>query len=703
MKRSRRWLLPTLVVALWIGLGGPLGSFAGRLSEVASNDNAAFLPASADSTRVATLQRSFRPRETIPAIIVWESSQGRVPAALTARAVGDLAKIRRLQGVAGPLSPPIPARDGKALQAIVPLDAGLGDKLVALVQAIRAAVADPPGATVFVTGPGGQLADLFDAFGGVDGLLLVVALVVVLGILLVVYRSPLLPVLVLFTAVLALGAASAAVYVLADKDVITLNGQSQGILSILVVGAATDYALLLVARYREELRENEASYDAMRVALRQSAEPILASGTTVILGVLCLLFSDLNSLKGLGPVSALGIAGSMVAALTFLPAALTLLGRKAFWPFRPAYGSRHSDEGGIWAAVAGLVSRRPRRVWIGTAVLLAALAAFSVTLKAEGIAQSDAFLNTVESVQGQDALSRHYPGGSGTPTVVIAPQDDVDRVVAVATRTTGVADATPLTAAGRPGAGGPPKVVAGRAEIDLTLTDASDSEAATRTISRLRTNLAALDRPVLVGGVTAEQLDAQQTAKRDRALVIPIVLVLILVVLMLLLRSAVAPLLLVATVVLSFAATLGVAAVVFNHVLDWPGSDPTTPLLGFVFLVALGIDYNIFLMTRVREESLRRGTRAGIRKGLSVTGGVITSAGIVLAATFSALAVLPLLFLAQIAFIVAFGVLLDTLVVRSLLVPALAYDIGARIWWPSRLGRAEGAAAATPDPDLGKE
>jgi putative drug exporter of the RND superfamily len=576
----------------------------------------------------------------------------------------------------GEASPVIPSpRDDRAAQVVIAVDPA---DPAGAVEDIRARVADPPdGLTVLVTGPAAQVADLKEAFGGIDGLLLLVAGAVVALILVLVYRSPLLPLVVLLSGVFALGLASLAVYLLADGDVIDLNGQSQGILFILVFGAATDYALLLVSRFREELRDTEDRYEAMRVAWRATVEPIAASAGTVVLGVLCLLFSDLNSNKGLGPVAAIGIAAALLASVTFLPAVLVLLGRSAFWPLRPKLGSPHPEASGLWARVARMISARPRATWVLTAVVLLVGVAFVPQLKASGTAQSDVFLTDVDSVAGQEVLSRHFPGGSGAPTVVLARAGQAEAVTRAAD-VDGVSDVRPAGEA------------AGLVRLDVVLEDPADSEAALATVQRLREAVRAVpDAEAKVGGPTATQLDTQTTSERDRLVIIPIVLLVIFLVLALLLRSVLAPLLLIATVVLSFAATMGVAALVFNGVFDFPGADPVVPLFGFVFLVALGIDYNIFLMTRVREESVPLGTRAGVLRGLTITGGVITSAGVVLAATFSALAVLPILFLAQIAFIVAFGVLLDTFVVRSLLVPALGVDVGRRIWWPSRLSRGE--------------
>ncbi|MFJ9787722.1 MMPL family transporter [Amycolatopsis sp. NPDC101161] len=674
--RRLRWLIPALLVIAWLGLGGFGGPFAGKLGEVAKNDNAAFLPRSAEATEVSDEQKAFSPRQVLPATVVAERTTG-----LTAEDRRFLdAKAQELgtvPGVVGPLGQPEKApRDDQAVQLAVPILAGGNPADV--VKEVRAKLTGaPPGLTVLVTGPAGQIADLVTAFGGIDGILLLVAGGVVALILIVVYRSPLLPFLVLLSAVFALGLASLVVYLLAKNDVLALNGQSQGILSILVFGAATDYALLTVARFREQLRDTPSRFDALKLAWRATLEPIAASAGTVILGVLCLLFSDLNSNKGLGPVAAIGIGAALLASTTFLPAVLALCGRGAFWPFKPALGSPHPETSGIWGRVAGLVGRRPRAVWVTTALVLGVGVAFLPQLKASGTAQSDVFLTQVESGTGQDILGKHFPGGLGAPVITIADADAVPAVLKASTMD-GVAQSVPL-----------PKVVNGRVQILSVLNDPADSEAAVATVGRLRDAVHAVPGAnAKVGGPTAIQLDTQKTSERDRALIIPIVLLVIFLVLALLLRSLLAPLLLIATVVLSFAATMGVSAVVFNHILDFPGADPVVPLFGFVFLVALGIDYNIFLMTRVREEALTRGTRDGTLRGLSLTGGVITSAGVVLAATFSALAVIPILFLAQIAFIVAFGVLLDTFLVRSLLVPALTVDVGRRVWWPSKLAKA---------------
>ncbi|MFI1926261.1 MMPL family transporter [Streptomyces sp. NPDC020377] len=684
--RRARWLVPVLLVAVWLGVGGVLGPFAGRLGEVATNDQAAFLPRSAESTEVVAAQRAFRQNETLPAIVVWTAGTGaggtgiedRLDAA--GRALASLADDR---GVSGDVSPALLSEDGEAVEGVVPLRPDLGDDLAPTLDRIRAAAERVPGTTVRLAGPAATQADLSDAFAGIDGLLLAVALATVLVILLLVYRSVLLPLVIILGAVFALGLACAVVYALADHDVVRVDGQVQGILSILVIGAATDYALLLTARYREELAARTDRFAAIAAALRKSWGAVVASAATVALGLLALLLSDLTNNRALGPVGAIGIGCAVLSTLTFLPAVLVLLGKAAYWPARTtAGGAGH----GVWRRVAALVDRAPRRVWAVTLAVLLAGAAFAPTLASKGVPLDETFVNDAPSVAAQETLGRHFPGGSGNPTVVVANADRLAQVLGAARDTEGVASAVGATASGRPG--GEPLVVDGRVRVDVTLDSAADGDAALRTVARLRTSLHAVPgADALVGGYTAQRYDTLRTAERDRTLIVPVVLAIIFLILTVLLRSLLMPALLVATVALNFLATLGVSSLVFRHVFGFSGTDPSVPLYGFVFLVALGVDYNIFLMSRVREESLRHGVREGVLRGLVTTGGVITSAGVVLAATFAALGVIPLAFLAQIAFIVAFGVLLDTLVVRSLLVPALVRDIGAPAWWPGRLGR----------------
>lgn len=704
-----RWLVPVVLVLTWLGLAGVGGPTFGRLEEVSSNDQASFLPASAEATEAQDWQAKFRDSDEVPGIVVIEKNEAFTPPQL-----GELASLKTsLEDLklGSAVIGPIPSKDAKAVQFVVPI--GSSTEVKDAVKELRDTVkeAAPEGTQTFVTGPAGLAADLTAAFGGIDGILLLVALSAVFVILLVVYRSLLLPIMVLLTSVFALCAAILLVFGMAKAGWIQLNGQSQGILSILVIGAATDYALLFVARFREALTHTTNRTAAVLTAWKASFEPILASGATVIIALLCLLFSDLNSNKALGPVAAAGILCALFAALTLLPALMALLGRAAFWPFRPKLLPADEREPklvtglegqkGLWRATGSLVSRRPRTVWVASVLLLLVAAGGLFQLKANGVPQTDVILTASNAVDGQDALARHFDAGSGSPAVVVADQGKAAEVLDRVKADDGVGEAyllgagsVPITAA--PGAPTAPEVRDGKVLINATLGDAADSLEAEETVKALRAEVKAVDPGALVGGVTATALDTNTTAQHDLVVIIPVVLVVILFILMLLLRSIVAPVLLVLSVVVSYAAALGVSAFVFNNLFGFPGADATVPLFGFVFLVALGVDYNIFLMSRVREEALKHGTRPGILRGLGVTGGVITSAGVVLAATFAALGVIPIMFLVQLAFIVAFGVLLDTVLVRSLLVPALAYDIGPRIWWPGKLGRSDGGVADRP-------
>jgi len=581
-----------------------------------------------------------------------------------------------LDEVAGAPQGPRVSDDKRAAEVLVQVRATGPSGALDGVRAIRSTVRPGPPVKVYVTGPGGFQADANAVFQYIDGLLLAVALGVVFVLLVLVYRSPLLPVVVLLTAGLAVTVAGSVVYLLARAGVVTLNGQSQGILMVLVVGACTDYALLLVSRYRDELHHTAHPVDAMRAAYRGVVAPIIASGTTVGLALLCLLLSQLKATHGLGPIGAIGIGASMLSALTFLPAALVLLSRAAFWPVRPKFDSE-VRKGGRWDRVAHWVARRARVVWPVVLVLLAIASGFLAQFHASGVRSEDAFLNHSDAVAGQQAVARHFPAGSDEPAMLITRGDRVDAVVSAAQSVPGVVSVTPV------GPAGSPTEVDGRVMLSATLSDPPDSRAAIDTVHRLRDAVHVVSgAEAKVGGPTAVSADTRSTSERDRTIVIPVALGVILLVLFVLLRAVVAPLLMIATVVLSFAATLGVAALVFDHLLHFAGANPEVPLYAFVFLVALGVDYNIFLMSRIREEAARHGTREGIVRGLAATGAVITSAGVVLAATFGALALIPLLTLAEMAFLVGFGVLLDTFVVRSLFLPALSIHIGRPIWWP---------------------
>ncbi|ARV65166.1 MMPL family transporter [Corynebacterium glutamicum] len=700
-----RIFLPALLILVWLvgaGVGGP---YFGKVSEVSSNSQTTYLPESADATQVQEQLGDFTDSESIPAIVVMVSDEP-----LTQQDITQLnevvAGLSELDIVSDEVSPAIPSEDGRAVQVFVPLNpsAELTESVEKLSETLTQQT--PDYVSTYVTGPAGFTADLSAAFAGIDGLLLAVALAAVLVILVIVYRSFILPIAVLATSLFALTVALLVVWWLAKWDILLLSGQTQGILFILVIGAATDYSLLYVARFREELRVQQDKGIATGKAIRASVEPILASGSTVIAGLLCLLFSDLKSNSTLGPVASVGIIFAMLSALTLLPALLFVFGRVAFWPKRPKYEPEKArakndiPASGIWSKVADLVEQHPRAIWVSTLIVLLLGAAFVPTLKADGVSQSDLVLGSSEARDGQQALGEHFPGGSGSPAYIIVDETQAAQAADVVlnndnfeTVTVTSADSpsgsAPITADGivplGSGTAPGPVVVEGQVLLQATLVEAPDSEEAQKAIRSIRQTFADENISAVVGGVTATSVDTNDASIHDRNLIIPIVLLVILVILMLLLRSIVAPLLLVVTTVVSFATALGVAALLFNHVFSFPGADPAVPLYGFVFLVALGIDYNIFLVTRIREETKTHGTRLGILRGLTVTGGVITSAGVVLAATFAALYVIPILFLAQIAFIVAFGVLIDTLLVRAFLVPALFYDIGPKIWWPSKL------------------
>lgn len=708
--RKPLWIAIIAIVA-WLGISSVAGPTFGKLSTVQENDNAAFLPDNAESTLASKITVKFNDsaNDKLPTLLVFlgEINPQQNPAKL-AEIQGYLDGLgnKVLEESGKPLSSyfvpgfpiqAIPSEDGKAVFANVSLNSSIAQELIEekpaltlIIDFIRKDLKEnfeAKSLTTHVTGFGGIFADLFSAFGSIDTTLLLTTLIVVSIILILVYRSPFLWILPLFTAVTALSLAGTIVYFAAKANWLDLNGQSQGILSVLVLGAATDYALLLIARYREELHHHESRYDSMKIALKGVFEPILASGSTVIAGLLVLLLSDLSSNRGLGPVGAIGIASAMITVLTFLPALLVVFGRWIFWPKIPRFDDVDEQLSGTWAKIGSAVEKHPKRTWISTALLLTVLAGFSFTLKADGLANTEAFTTRTDSVIGLEKLGEHFPSGEGSPVEIVINQSDLASATAALLTVGNVAFVEPVVAGQKiPGQPTPPiKVVDGKILLNATLKVAPDSVEARNTIPIIREAVHKVDQDILVGGGTAVQYDTDVASRHDNRLIIPVVLLIIGVILGLLLRSILAAGLLLLTVVLSFMATLGVCQLVFEHIFNFKGADASFPLFAFIFLVALGIDYNIFLMTRVREESMKIGTRKGVIKGLTVTGGVITSAGIVLAATFAVLGVLPLVFLAELGFAVAFGVLLDTIIVRSLLVPALVHVIGPKIWWPSEL------------------
>jgi RND superfamily putative drug exporter len=672
--RVAKWLILAFWVIVMVLAFGP----ANKLTGAEENDSVAWLPGDAESTVVLHEMEPFQSSDEAPAVIVYERPSGATTADIAAVAA-QVKQFNNVQYVDRKSIGPIPSKDKQALEVIVPIDPGKSGwtAIGSTVDELKKITSkSPDGLSAHITGPGGFASDSNKAFEGIDGKLLFSAMAVVIVILLITYRSPLLWILPVFSAGVALFVAEAVIYFLATKANLTVNAQSAGILTVLVFGAGTDYALLLVARYREELRRHEDRHEAMQQALTRSGPAILASGSTVIAGMLCLLFASMNSTKGLGPVAAVGIAVALMVMLTLLPALLVIFGRWMFWPVRPTYGSADNTETGVWARIGRGIAIRPRTTWVVTALLLGVASIGLTQLDAHGLKNKDSFYGKPQSVVGEEILGKHYPASSGQPVVVIANKGQVSAVRTAFADVNGIDDVTE------------PIVKGDKGYMEGTPSAPPDSQAAKDTVDRVREVVHQVPgADAKVGGGTAIVLDTLRAASADNKLIIPLVLGVVLLILMLLLRALVAPVVLVATVVLSFTAALGLSALVFKHIFGFAGADSGLPLFVFVFLVALGIDYNIFLMTRVHEEAKTVGTRRGALIGLGATGGVITSAGLVLAGTFAVLGTLPVVSFAEIGIAVALGVLLDTIIVRAVLVTALNLDIGRHMWWPSALSR----------------
>lgn len=676
--RRAKWL----IAAVW--LLATFASFAanlpGKFTDAENNESTSFLPGEAESTKALALTERFQGGELAPLVIVYRRERGLSRSDL-AKIAGDRAALNRLNlRATSKFGPPQRSPDGSAaiMQANVTGD-GEAETILDPVDAVRERVSDPGGGLeVKVTGPAGYAADQIKVFEGINGALLLAGLLLVLVLLALIYRSPVFLWIPLLAIIFAELATRALGYGLTEAGV-TVNGQSSAILSILVLGVGTDYALLLVARYREELRHHEDKHEAMALALRTAGPAIFASGMTVIAALLCLTLADVNGTSGLGPIGALGVAVAMLAMLTLLPAWLLIWGRRAFWPRVPRFGTEGVDEThGTWRRVGDRVARSPRRVWIGTVALLLVLSLGLLNFD-NGLTSGNGFRDDVEAVAGQELLALSFPSGANAPTDIVVPDPARAQPVSAAVSAAPGVDAVREVRRSADGV-----LLAAVLDPDPFSTEAFDLVPGIRAAAKR----AGGDETV-VGGGTAVEYDLRQAAARDNKVIVPVALVVVLLILILLLRALVAPIMLIATVILSFAASLGVGAIVFDVVFGFPGSDPSLPLFAFIFLVALGIDYNIFLMARVREETLRHGTREGMLRGLAVTGAVITSAGVVLAGVFSVLGVLPLVFLTEIGFVVAFGVLLDTFVVRSVLVPALTFEIGPKVWLPSKLAKAQ--------------
>lgn len=705
-----KWIVAAIVVFAAMALA-PLNA---KLVDVQNNEASSWLPESAESTKVLEELSGSDTQDPndIPTLVVYSRAGGLTDADLAAmdeQAAKIAADVEGVtdsteDGKADVLSPNV------AEQSDLPQKLKSDDDQVAYLylvlnfgdegwNAIPDAadeikkIAKIDGVTVHLAGYGGQAADAAESFEGIDTNLIFATLAVVIVILLFTYRSPILWLLPVICAAVANMIATGIVYLLARYAELTVNGQSQAILSILVIGAGTDYALLLVARYREELRRHEDRHEAMAFALHRAAPAILASAATVCIGMLCLVFADLNSTAGLGPVIAVGIAVTFVVMVTLLPALLVICGRWIFWPKRPSFGTEEPTNSGIWARVGNAIKPRPRSVWVVTTGLLLIACLGLFRLDTGGLSTEDTYTKEFDSIKGQKLLEEHGLQDASNTIQVVANDDEIDAVKSALGDVDGLGAAGPEVSIGD-----------GRSFFEATIGADISSQKAFDIVEASRDAVHDVSgADALVGGGAAFYLDTKTASNRDNLVIIPLVLLVVFVILLLLLRAVLAPVILIATVVLSFGAALGISALLFEFVFGFAGSDPGFPLFAFVFLVALGIDYNIFLMTRVREETVNHGTRRGSLIALSSTGGVITSAGLVLAATFLVLGSLPLVFLAELGVAVALGVLLDTMIVRSVLVTALNLDLGGKIWWPSKLDQSDASADEPPAVDLAKE
>ncbi|MFI1683022.1 MMPL family transporter [Streptomyces sp. NPDC020607] len=672
--RRSKWA----VLLIWLVLISAGGSLAAKLGDVQDNDPETWLPSSAQSTHAVELaEKHFADKDSSTAIIIYARGGGLTDADRD-KIAADRAALQDDIAV-GDVAKPQVSKDDKAAFLSYPLRTSPSDNKV-----LTDAVGDsedivkkdaPDGLDIRIAGEAGSVRDFAEVYSGMDGALLGAALGVVALLLLLTYRSPVLWIVPLLTVFLASQVASGVVYLLAKHAGLLVNGLSAYILMILCVGVGTDYALLLIARYREELHRHADRHEAMQIAVRRSLPALAASAATVGVATLCLVFGSMNSTQGLGPVVAIGIAVVFLAMTSLLPALLVILGRWTFWPFvprhTPGYDASAENEHGTWARVAGAVGRRPRVIWAASIGVLAVLALGTATVET-GQTQAEQFTKSVDSVEGQHLLAKHFPAGSSAPADIYVPAAGADTALRTVKDVPGVESAATQRTAG------------GWTHLTAVFADAPDTAGAKDTVERMRT---ALDRTqgesaeAVVGGQTAIVLDTSDAQKDEEMLLIPLILAVVLLMLILVLRAVVAPLVLLASVVVSFAAAVGAASLLF-HAIDYPRIDRGLLLIGFLFLVALGVDYTIFLMARVREEVKIRGHREGTLTGLTVTGGVITSAGVVLAATFCVLAAIPTVASLQQGLLIAIGILLDTFLVRSLLIPALSLSIGPRIWRP---------------------
>jgi RND superfamily putative drug exporter len=679
--------VPWVVVGLWLAALVFVGPLAGRFGEVQQNRAVDYLPDSADSTQVARIQEELPGGESTDLVLVYHRDGGLTAADRSAAA----AQVAEVEDAYELSQPPrgVPSGDGDTLMyAVSSTQPGQDeDARDAFVDGVREITVGTGGLSAEVGGPGALNTDMGTVFETIDGTLLLATLAVVTVLLVLIYRSPFLWLVPLAVAGVATALAMAVGYGLHALFDVTVTGQSGGIMTVLVLGAGTDYALLLISRYREELRRHERPYDAMSAALRGCGPAVLASSGTVAAGLLCLLAADLNSSSGMGPVGMVGVLAALVAMTTLLPAVLVLLGRRVFWPLIPAFGSAPRARRSLFAVMGTSAARRPAAVLAGGAALLGALALGTLNLTGD-LKQEDSFTDRPESITALQTLEREYPERSTRPLTVMAPADRADAVLERARGTEGVAEA----AAGRSGGGW--------TEISVFATAAPESAGETRTIEALRDGLDGDGLGAHVGGPSAQRLDLAASEARDRSVIVPLVLAAVFGILVVLLRSLVAPLLLLAAVVAVWGAALGLGGLVFEPLFGFAGTDPGLGLLSFVFLVALGVDYGIFLMHRMREESLNGAEpEAAALTALRTTGGVIASAGVVLAATFAVLTTLPLVGLVELGFVIAAGVLLDTFLVRTYLVTTASVLLRRRMWWPGRLSRAPEPAVRERQPE----
>ena len=665
----RSWMVALLIVVA----SGALMAIAG--SNADADKPPTQLPSSAESAKAAELVKSLPGGERIPAVLVVSRRDD------SSLAAGDIsaadAARQRVLSTAGVTGPPlIVSPDGRAAVTPIPMAVTSGSALNETIDALRrsATAGAPAGLTIELTGGPAFGADIGNAMSSANIVLLAVTASVVAVLLIVTYRSPILWLVPLAVIGLADGLSTAVGSAVSRPTGLTFDGATAGITSVLVFGAGTNYALLLISRYREELAGAGDHRAALRTAVSRAGPAVVASNATVVLGLLALVFADAPATRSLGVHAAVGLVIAVLLVLLVLPPLLGLFGTRLFWPFVPRRGAGAATTSGVWRGIAAWVTGHARPVAVCSVTVLG-LMIIGLLGTPIGLSQTEQFRVKAESVAGYETLSAHFPSGLTDPSLVLG---DTSRAAA----TTQAISATPGVASFSHSGS-----ASGITQWSVVLEAPPASAQAFNTVAALRESTKRVDPTAIVGGPDAQALDSRDAAVHDRHVLIPAILVVVLTVLYVLLRAALAPLVLVAVMVLSALSALGLGGWASVHVLGMSALDYTTPLYTFLFLVALGVDYTIFLVTRAREETPTHGTRQGIVRAVASTGPVITSAGIVLAAVFCVLAVLPLIVLTQLGVIVGLGILLDTFLVRTVVVPALFTLIGPRIWWPSHVDR----------------